>query len=739
MAKEIKKRSVSSAFPKKLSKKKSVKKVSKASQGYSSIKKEATKKPVKRQRDVSQASQKPSQTIDLMNRESHELVIDNGTFQSRQGSVKSGEDVFTFEDLEKQGRMSKKSTNPDSIRSNSYIEGVRTIKDCYSPDSIRVVDERTLKIDGKYIRNYVLQGYPAFAQVGWLDELYSYNGNLDTMIYVEPEEARQASQEITRQIAQLQAQLIHDQEKGTISNISKYQQEIARLENERATIEMNTGSFFKVQLFANLFANTKAQLDKDAAMLESNLQGQRMHLMPTALRMIDGYRSTLPTMHAFYEDKYRNMNTGATASMFPFYNAEICHPGGVLLGINYSTGTPMYINMYDKNAVVNTNMSVFGRAGSGKSYFVKLLILRSALQNIHSAIIDPEGEYGQIARDVGGANIEISPSSRSCINVFDIEEAVEVDDDGNPTSEYTVDVNGKVSDLVNLMAVMAHGEITQEQTSLVSVIIQKLYANFGITTDPRSLYDNGGDYDPVTGIFYSSGRRKLMPTFSDFHDLLLQEIERDQKTYESLIPFANQMRMFRKDGAYGLFDCQSTVRSEDFDAYPVINFDVHSLEEGILRPIGMYIAMTYIWEKFVKKNFAVKKRVICDEAWMLMNKGMAGSQYSRQFLEKCARRIRKRNAGLLVASQNFIEFANCDEGQVILSNTAVRIFLKQSDTDIAAVKKEFNLSDGEVQFLNTANLGEFLIKTDTESAVGKTLACPYEHELLTTKDGVRKA
>ena len=183
------------------------------------------------------------------------------------------------------------------------------------------------------------------------------------------------------------------------------------------------------------------------------------------------------------------------------------------------------------------------------------------------------------------------------------------------------------------------------------------------------------------------------------------------------------MRMFRKDGAYGLFDCQSTVRAEDFDSYPVINFDVHSLEEGILRPIGMYIAMTYIWEKFVKKNFAVKKRVICDEAWMLMNKGMAGSQYSRQFLEKCARRIRKRN---------------CDEGQVILSNTAVRIFLKQSDTDIAAVKKEFNLSDGETQFLNTAGLGEFLIKTDTESAVGKTLASPYEHELITTKEPFRK-
>lgn len=645
---------------------------------------------------------------------------------------------FTYKEFAEYAQSESGVTDPDSARSNSYIEGTRTIKDCYAPDAISIIDDRTLKVGDKYVRNYVLQGYPMYAYVGWLDDLYSYPGNLDTMIYVEQQEARTASQELTKQITQIEAQRLHDEEKGNISNLSKYANEIARLEQERAKIESNVGSFFKVQVFANLFSDTKQQLDKDANALETQIAGRRMNLMPTALRMVDGYRSALPMMHAFYEDKYRNLNTGAVGACFPFYNAEICQPGGTLFGINYSTNTPMFINMYDKNAVVNTNMSVFGRAGSGKSYFTSLLIMRSALQDIHSAIIDPEGEYGQIATAMGGINIEISPQSKAKINVFDVEAAEEVDDDGNLTGQVWVDINGKVGDLVSLFAVMAKGEITQEQTSLVSTVVQDLYKNFGITEDPQSLYEEGGSFDPETGIYYNSGRRKKMPTLSDFHTLLTKTIAEKPKSYGPLVPFANQLRMFLKDGAYGLFDCQSTVNASNFSAYPVINFDVHRLEEGILRPVGMYIAMTYIWEKFVKKDFKIRKRVVCDEAWMLMNRGMAGSQYSRQFLEKCARRIRKRNAGLLVASQNFIEFANCDEGKSVLSNTAVRIFLKQSDTDIQAVKQEFNLSDGEVSFLTEAGLGEFLVKTDTESAIGRSMASKFEHELLTTKNRVQK-
>ena len=651
--------------------------------------------------------------------------------------------MFGFKKKEKEEVVKKRDDSIDLIGESEntdlhseYSSGMLTAKDCFAPDCISVVDEKTLLVGEKYVRNYVMQGYPNFAYVGWLDKLYSYSGDLDTIVYVEPTDDRKATDDLTKQITALRSQLQIEMEKGSIANITKYQQRIAQLEQERAAIEMNSESLYHVGIFSNLLCNSKEELDKKAEMLEASMKGQRINFIPTSLRMLDGFKTALPTMYTFYDDKLRNFNTGGVVGCFPFYNSEICHPGGLFLGINSATNTPLYVNFYDKHAVNNTNISVFGRAGSGKTFFVSLMTMRSALQGVHTAIIDPEGEYKQIAMAMGGINIEIRPGSRSFINAFDVEEAQEVDDEGKLTGEVFVDVNGKIADLLDLISVMAQGEITQEQRSLVSSVIQTLYKNFGITEDPDSLYE-GEEYDEATGRLYNGGKRKKMPTFSDFHNLLVSEIKRD-KAFEPLQRLANQLQMFKKGGPYDLFDNESTIDVGRISSVPIVNFNVSQLEESVLRPIGMYVAMTYIWEKFVKRNFKIRKRVVCDEAWMMLNQSMSGHEYTAAFLEKCARRIRKRNAGLLVASQNFIEFSSCNEGKSVLSNTAVRIFLKQSETDLHAVQEEFNLSDGETEFLRTSDIGEFLLKTDNEATVAVAVSCTMERDLLTKKNAVQQ-
>lgn len=712
------------------------------SQGTSKRTSQSTKKKssASSKRSSAVKSRNP-QTVDLMAQKSRRLNIDNTEyFRNRELEAQRNsalEDVVSFDDFDTITQEHKGALAPDSKRSNTYREGVRTAKDCYAPDSVSVVDERSLRVGDKYVRNFVMQGYPTYAQVGWLDSIYSYPGNLDTIIYVEPQEARNASEEITKQITAITAQLNNDTEKGNIRNTTKYRQEIQRLETERARIESNTGSFYKTQIFSNLLCDTKKELETESAMLEATLQGQRMNFMPTALRMTDGYRSALPMMRCYYEDKFRNMNDEGITACFPFYNSEISHEGGVLLGVNEMTGTPMFLNPYDKKAVNNTNGLVIGQAGSGKSFLVKLLTSRSALMNIHTAIIDPEGEYGPLAIALGGVSIEISNRSKERINPFDISEEEELDDDGNSLGYATVKIDEKVQDMLNLLQVMAQGQVTQEQTSLITDVLMRLYAEFGITADPRSLLNESGDYDPTTGQFYA-GRKKVMPTLTDFHTLLLRMIQEDPNQYGVLAPFANQIKMYRKDGAYGLFDCQSTVDASRFDQYPVINFDVNDLEENTLRPIGMYVAMSYVWEKFVKKSFNIRKRVVCDEAWMLTNRSMPGFEYTAAFLEKCARRIRKRNAGLWVASQNFVEFTDSKEGRSVISNAAIQILLKQASVDIHAVQQEFHLSDGEAAFLKSAEIGEFLIKTNKESAVGRSVAAPFEKEIIDARNAVTR-
>ena len=147
----------------------------------------------------------------------------------------------------------------------------------------------------------------------------------------------------------------------------------------------------------------------------------------------------------------------------------------------------------------------------------------------------------------------------------------------------------------------------------------------------------------------------------------------------------------------------------------------------------MYVALSWTWEKFVKKNPHIKKRVVCDEAWMLVSKNMAGSDYTAQFLENASRRIRKRNAGLLVASQNFSEFTNNIHGQAVLKNAETKIFLSQDPSDADDLRDTFRLSDGEINFLLSANRGDILIKLKSESATASVVAFPYEAKLIEKK------
>ena len=147
----------------------------------------------------------------------------------------------------------------------------------------------------------------------------------------------------------------------------------------------------------------------------------------------------------------------------------------------------------------------------------------------------------------------------------------------------------------------------------------------------------------------------------------------------------------------------------------------------------MYVALTWTWEKFIKKNHHIKKRIVCDEAWMLVSKNMAGSDFTAQFLENASRRIRKRNGGLLVASQNFTEFAESSQGRAVLTNAVVNIFLHQDSTDIDLLQDTFKLSDGEKLFLLKAKRGEILIRIHGESSIAYVVPFDFEKKLIEKK------
>lgn len=640
-------------------------------------------------------------------------------FGKKKNSKKTGENVPVKEDELILG-------TDEATGSKDLSYGVPTIKDLMAPPSMDRSASDHLVIGNKYVRNFIIAGYPKMIAVGWADAIYNYDGDLDLALHVTPMDERNALDELTNKITQFEAQLATEQEKGSNRNITRLQSQIQELYAERQKVEQNYISIYGIQMIMNLYCDSLDQLNKETQLLDNSLKGRKIKLMPTYLQMDKGYKSALPFGRSWLPKNYRNFSSEGLTACFPFYNAEISHSTGVFLGVNLQTATPIYIDFYDRKILNNGNMTVFGCAGSGKTFLVSLLTMRSALKQIRTVIIDPEGEYRTITESLGGSVIVIAPDSNAFVNPFDIEEEDEVDDEGIPTGSKIVKINEKVADLLNLIGVMA-GSIDNEQRSLISYVISELYSDFGFTEDPRSLYE-----DEVLlqsgNEFVHHGRKKTMPTFSDFHKKLEEISKLDSN--KCLTNVTNALKMYKKGGVYGMFDTQTSPSLQNFKEAPVVTFDVSQLEEGVLRPIGMFIALNWAWEKFAKKNIKQKKRILCDEAWMLTNKNMAGHEFTAQFLETTSRRIRKRNGGLLVASQNFKEFSDNPQGQAVLTNATVNIFLKQNSTDIDDVQSVFKLSDGEKNFLATAKKGHFLLKMGQESTVGFAKSFEYEKFLI---------
>lgn len=642
-------------------------------------------------------------------------------------------DLFKFKKKTKKGKEEIQLVDKKEIKESPLGVGLLTEKDIFAPHSFDRSNPEFIKVGDKYVKSFTLQGYPANVHVGWLDHLYNYADDIDTAIYVEPADEREALDELTKKITQFEAQLGTEQQKGNQRNVTRLGNKIGQLYAEREGLELNYENLFYVQIMSNLYEDSEDALNKKTQLIDNKLKGRRMKFQPAYLNQDDSYKSVLPFGKIYTKEQFRNFNSGAVTACFPFYNSEISHKDGVYTGINMSTRTPVFIDFYNRDVLANSNFTVFGTSGSGKTYYVSLLTLRSTLKGVRTVIIDPEGEYLKLTKAVGGSHVYIAPDSDTKINPFDIEEEDETDDNGKPTGRKVIKINDKVADILNLIAVMAGG-MSREEESLVAKAIDDVYKAKGFTDDVSSLYNNEPSFDETTGIFSHDGIKKDMPTFSDFHDRLVELSI--SETSESLKRLATSLTMFKKGGVYDMFDCQ-TSSNIDFDNSPVITFDISKLEESVLRPIGMYIALTWTWEKFIKKNPTIQKRIVCDEAWMLVNKNMAGHEYTSAFLDKASRRIRKRNGGLLVASQNFVEFENNEQGKAVLTNSSLNIFFKQSSTDIDALQDTFKLSDGERNFLATCRTGQMLIKSTDESSIAEAVSFDHEHYLITGKERER--
>ena len=377
-------------------------------------------------------------------------------------------------------------------------------------------------------------------------------------------------------------------------------------------------------------------------------------------------------------------------------------------------------------------MIIFGKSGSGKSVTIKTIMARSAvLMGVENLVLDAEGEYVVVAEALRGINVDISPTSNTVINIFDIETEV-VKDEITGKERIELNVENKVEDVTQALLTMARGATKSEEVNeltkqIIAEIVAEEYKAIGITSNPESLYESSNE----NGL---ARVKKEMPTISSWYDRLIQKNQENKiETYQYHFDYlVKVMKQYCKkfNGQMAYFDGQSTF--ELLESCPFININISKLEERFARPLAQQILLSWIWEKYVKKNSEDKtkaraKRVLVDEAWMLL-----AYPEAVDFLNTMARRARKRNVSLTVVSQKFQDFYENKACQAVLTSAETKLFLAQDKSEIEYLKEVFKLSEGEANFLITCTRGEGLIKIGYTSAVIAIRPTQREFEFVET-------
>ena len=635
----------------------------------------------------------------------------------------------------------KKQTQLAEIENNITENGFgllkkKTIKELIAPAGIDASNIDRLEIIStttRFARTFFISALPRMATFPeLLRDMYMF-GDINTSIYINPIAESRSQNELNKVINELETERIVAYDKGNINRESLLAQKRVEAEALRDEIAAGFNKLYEASIVSTLFAYNLQDLDRLTKLLATEMSKSLIDIKSAWGIQEEGFKSNLPLM----EDKIKKIHTFDRRSMgtvFPFTTSEVGHLTGVPLGFNKQTGVPILFDNFHPS-LTNYNMVIFAKSGAGKSVTMKTLISRSSvLMGIESLALDAEGEYTIVAEALGGINVVISPNSQTIINLFDIE-VEKVKDEITGRERPILNVENKVEDVTQALLTMARGstrskEVNELTKQIISEAVAEEYVRVGITADPNSLYESDSK---ISGDVLGK-KKKEMPTIGSWYKRIVKKAQQNDNAdyrfhYSYLIKVMKQyVREFNGQMAY--FDGQSTF--ELLEGAPFINLDISQLEERFARPLAQQILLSWIWEKYVKKNSedrtkASKKRVLVDEAWMLLPYPEAVD-----FLNTMARRARKRNVSLAIISQRFQDFYEKPEAQAVLTSSDTKLFLAQDKSEISYLKEVFKLSEGEANFLVTCLKGEGLLKVGADTAILQIKPTRKEFEFVET-------
>lgn len=564
-----------------------------------------------------------------------------------------------------------------------YEEGLQKTLDLIAPAGMEIKGNEIM-LNDLHVRTLYAYNWPNYIYPNWLSQTINFDAALDIAQFIYPTSNKAIMKMLRKKVAELRSSIRMLEQRGIVRDPA-LEAALQDAEELRDLLARGREKLFQFGMYITLYADDEEQLKKLQTDIESMLGGKLVLTKPAMFQMEHAWNSTLPLCLDELEIN-RNMNTSPLATSFPFSSSDLTDDHGILYGINRHNDSLVIFDRFD---MPNANANVFATSGAGKSFAVKLEILRSLMFSAEVLVIDPENEYVELCKTVGGSFIPMSLQSSHRINPFDLPKAIrgEEAEAGEVLRAAAINLHG----LFKLML----GTLTPAEDGILDKAILDTYALKGISLTT----ENPGALEP--------------PTLHDLVDVLL--------TTQGGENMARVLQKYTEGSYAGIFDQPTNVELEK----QMVVFQIRDLEEQ-LRPIAIYIVLNFLWNRI--RTELKRRYLVIDEAWNLMQ-----HEDSARFLYGIIKRARKYYLGVTTITQDVDDFVNSPYGKPIIANSALQVLLKQSPTAVDQLQKLFYLTDGEKNILLNSGVGQGIFFAGNKHVAIQIIASPEEARVITTK------
>lgn len=585
-----------------------------------------------------------------------------------------------------------------------------------APRGIDLTHRNYIIMDGLYYSFLYIKGngYPNKVRAGWMSSLINAGEGIDVDVFLRRENRSKTIDKVAQRIRLNRTKL------KSMQDTSTDYEELAGSIQAGYFIKQGIANYnedlFYMSVFVTVSARTYEELMWRKQQMTDMLKSMDMYVSDCSFQQEDALRTVMPFLQIspkLEKKSKRNVLTSGAASTYMFTSFEMSDDTGVLLGINRHNNSLCIVDLFDTKKNKNANLNLLGTSGAGKTFTMQLLALRMRMRCIQCYIIAPiKGhEFRRACNRIGGQFIKIAPGSPHCINIMEIRHTISPEMeliDELDYSEMDSLLAQKIQQLMIFFSLLIP-DMTNEEEQMLDEALIRTYGKFGITHDNDSVYEDRNAVPP---------KMKTMPILGDLHE----ELQKNEMTKRIAVIVSRFVT-----GSAQSFNQQTNVDLSN----KYIVLDLSELK-GKLLPVGMMIALDYVWDK-IKSDRTKKKAIMIDEIWQLI--GAGSNRMAAEFCLEIFKVIRGFGGAAISATQDLSDFFGLEDGRygrAIINNSKNKIILNLEPDEAEFVRDTLKLTKTEIRSITRFERGEALICSNNSKVPVIIKASKEEQEMITT-------